>query len=220
MQLSVPFLAGNPPTTREQAKRHFDVVISLILLVLAAPLFAGIALLIVIFDPGPVFFRHERIGRDGAPFGCLKFRTMRPDADQVLTTLLARDPRARAEWMSRRKLRSDPRVTPLGRALRRTSLDELPQLINVLRGDMSLVGPRPVTRRELEEFYDPAGALPIYISLRPGITGAWQISGRSDTDYRNRIALDVQYGRSLSLRRDLVILARTFVAVARRSGAH
>jgi exopolysaccharide production protein ExoY len=220
LQLSVSVIAARPPKTRAQAKRHFDLLASLVLLVLAAPVFGMIALLIAVFDPGPVFFRHERVGRGGALFRCLKFRTMRPDADEVLAALLARDAEARAEWMSRRKLRSDPRVTPLGGVLRRLSLDELPQLVNVLRGEMSLVGPRPVTQRELQEFYDPACAVPIYLSLRPGITGSWQISGRSDTDYRNRIALDIHYGRNLSLRRDAAILARTIVAVVRRSGAH
>ena len=134
--------------------------------------------------------------------------------------LLARDPAALAEWRAARKLRRDPRVTPVGRVLRATSLDELPQLINVLRGEMSLVGPRPVVQEELEQHYAPAGAAADYLSVRPGLTGPWQVSGRSDMDYRERVKLDADYARNPSLLRDLALLAYTVVVVLRRRGAY
>ncbi len=175
---------------------------------------------VVAVDGGPVFFSHRRVGRGGRTFGCLKFRSMRPDADRHLAELLARDPAARAEWQAARKLRQDPRVTPFGRVLRATSLDELPQLINVLRGDMSLVGPRPVVQEELDQHYAPAAAAADYLSVRPGITGPWQVSGRSDMEYRERVALDAAYARNPSLRKDLALLAHTVVVVLRRQGAY
>ncbi len=162
--------------------------------------------------------RHERIGRDGAPFPCLKFRTMVRDADRVLEEHLARDPAARAEWQAQRKLARDPRVTAIGNLLRRSSLDELPQLFNVLRGEMSLVGPRPVVRVELEEHYaGEAGSL--YCRVRPGVTGLWQVSGRSGVSYRERVRLDTEYVRTGSLMLDVAILCRTPWAVLRARGA-
>jgi lipopolysaccharide/colanic/teichoic acid biosynthesis glycosyltransferase len=145
---------------------------------------------------------------------------MRPDAALALARLLQADTAAQEEWKLRRKLRRDPRITRVGRLLRASSLDELPQLFNVLRGDMSLVGPRPVLREELEQFYAPAGAAQEYLSVRPGITGSWQVSGRSETSFAQRIALDVAYVRFPSLRKDLAILAGTAPAVVRRRGAY
>jgi lipopolysaccharide/colanic/teichoic acid biosynthesis glycosyltransferase len=189
------------------------------LLLLMAPVLLPIAALVA-SDGGPVLYAHRRVGRRGREFGCLKFRSMRTDADRALAALLERDPGARAEWEAARKLRRDPRVTRLGRALRATSLDELPQLLNVLRGEMSLVGPRPVLRDELDGFYAPAGAVEAYLSVRPGLTGAWQVSGRSDTGYAERVALDAAYARSPSLRTDIAILARTAGTVLRRHGAY
>jgi len=201
---------------RPWMKRALDVAGAGLLLLAALPFFAAIALLVKL-DGGPVFYAHRRVGRGGALFGCLKFRSMVADADQRLAALLARDPAARAEWDTTRKLRRDPRVTWVGRFLRASSLDELPQLFNVLRGEMSLVGPRPVMAGELVAHYGAAAAH--YLSVRPGITGLWQVSGRSDTSYAQRVALDVAYVSRPSLRADLRILLRTPLAVLSRRGA-
>jgi lipopolysaccharide/colanic/teichoic acid biosynthesis glycosyltransferase len=206
------------PSLRPAAKRGFDVAFALALLLVAAPMMLLLAAAIRL-DGGSALYAHRRIGRGGTAFGCLKFRTMVPDADRVLAALLMRDPAALAEWQATRKLRDDPRVTRLGRVLRATSLDELPQLINVLRGEMSFVGPRPVVLSELETYYGAAGAA-AYLSVRPGITGLWQVSGRSDTSYEGRVALDIAYVRNPSLRADLRILARTVRVVLRRRGAY
>ena len=196
-----------------------DVVLSAAVLLVLLPMFLAITVAVGA-DGGPTFFSHKRVGRGGRTFGCLKFRSMRPDADRLLAELLARDPSARAEWEATRKLRRDPRVTPVGRLLRATSLDELPQLINVLRGDMSLVGPRPVVQEELEQHYAPAAAATDYLSVRPGVTGPWQVSGRSDMTYRERVVLDAHYARNPSLRKDLAVLAWTVVVVVRCRGAY
>jgi lipopolysaccharide/colanic/teichoic acid biosynthesis glycosyltransferase len=204
---------------RPASKRALDMGVSAAMLLVLLPVFLAIAA-VVASDGGPAFFSHRRVGRGGRSFGCLKFRSMRPDADRHLAELLAHDPSARAEWEATRKLRRDPRVTPIGRVLRATSLDELPQLINVLRGDMSLVGPRPVVQEELDQHYAPAPAAADYLSVRPGVTGPWQVSGRSDIDYRERVALDSHYARNPSLRRDLVLLVLTVVVVLRCRGAY
>jgi lipopolysaccharide/colanic/teichoic acid biosynthesis glycosyltransferase len=204
---------------RPASKRTMDMALSATMLLVLLPVFLAIAA-VVAADGGPAFFSHRRVGRGGRAFGCLKFRSMRPDADRLLAELLARDPSARAEWEATRKLRRDPRVTPIGRLLRATSLDELPQLINVLRGDMSLVGPRPVVQEELDQHYAPAAAAADYLSVRPGVTGLWQVSGRSDTDYRERVALDSHYARNPSLRRDIVLLVLTVAVVLRCRGAY
>jgi lipopolysaccharide/colanic/teichoic acid biosynthesis glycosyltransferase len=187
------------------------------LLLLALPAFLVIAALVKL-DGGKVFYAHQRVGRGGRLFGCLKFRSMVVDSDQRLAALLARDPAARAEWEATRKLKNDPRVTAVGRFLRASSLDELPQIFNVLRGEMSLVGPRPVQASELAAFYGAAAQH--YMMVRPGITGPWQVSGRSDTSYAQRVALDVAYATHPSLRTDLKILFRTPVAVLARRGAY
>jgi len=208
----VPTAAG----LHARAKRALDVSLAGLALLALAPVFAVIALL-VRRDGGPVFYAHGRIGQNGLGFGCLKFRSMRTDSQAALAELLAGDPAARAEWEATRKLRHDPRVTRIGRFLRATSLDELPQLINVLRGEMSLVGPRPVVAAELAEFYGAAAAH--YMSVRPGITGLWQISGRSDTSYARRVELDVAYATRPSLWNDIKILARTPLVVLARKGA-
>lgn len=205
------------PMLRELAKRTLDILGAAALLVLFAPLMAAIAALIA-RDGGSILYAHRRVGRDGVTFGCLKFRTMVMDADLRLAELIERDPQARAEWETTRKLRRDPRVTPIGRFLRASSLDELPQLVNVLRGDMSLVGPRPVQQSELNTFYGAAASH--YRAVRPGITGPWQVSGRSDTSYADRVALDVRYVAGASLLDDIMILLRTPFAVLRRRGAY
>jgi len=207
------------PTPGLQAlgKRALDVAGAGALLLLGAPVFLLLALL-VRADGGPAFYAHERIGRGGRRFGCLKFRSMVVDSAARLEALLASDPAARAEWEATRKLRDDPRITWVGRFLRATSLDELPQLINVLRGDMSLVGPRPVVAAELAAHYGVAAEH--YLAVRPGITGLWQVSGRSDTSYAQRVALDVRYATNPSLLEDVRILLRTPAAVLLRRGAY
>jgi undecaprenyl-phosphate galactose phosphotransferase len=197
-------------------KRAFDVACSALLLVALAPLLAWIAWQVA-RTGRPVLFEHERIGREGRPFRCYKFRTMVPDADRVLANLLARDPESRAAWSRDFKLRDDPRVTPIGAWLRRTSFDELPQLWNVLRGDMSLVGPRPVVAAELARYGD---AVRYYLDSRPGLTGLWQISGRNDVDYAERVALDAWYIKNWSLWYDVVILAKTVRVVLDGKGAY
>jgi exopolysaccharide production protein ExoY len=202
---------------RAAAKRAIDVLGAMTLLVLLLPVCALVVLLIRA-DGGPAFFSHPRIGRAGRTFGCLKFRTMVPDAEHRLSELLQTDPEARAEWEATRKLRRDPRVTRIGRFLRSTSLDEIPQLLNVVRGEMSLVGPRPVTRSELDDLYGRAAAS-LYVTVRPGMTGPWQVSGRSESSYDRRIALDVAYVRKPSLCADLLILLRTVRVVLLRHGA-
>jgi len=197
-------------------KRLFDVFASATLLLLLSPLFAYIAAQIK-RSGGSVFFGHTRIGRNGQAFKCYKFRSMVPNAQSVLTDLLDKDPAAKAAWQREFKLKDDPRVTPIGAFLRKTSLDELPQLWNVLRGDMSLVGPRPVTRMEISLYGEDA---PYYLGIRPGMTGLWQISGRNDVEYKNRVYLDTWYVKNWSLWQDIVILVKTFHVVLRRTGAY
>jgi Undecaprenyl-phosphate galactose phosphotransferase WbaP len=199
------------------AKRALDIIGAGVGLVLLAPFFLIVALM-VRADGGPAFFAHQRVGRGGKLFGCLKFRSMVIDSQARLEALLANDPAARAEWEATRKLKNDPRITRIGRFLRSTSLDELPQLINVLRGEMSLVGPRPVQEAEIDRYYGASAAH--YMAVRPGITGLWQVSGRSETSYESRVALDVAYVSRPSLLADLSILLRTPVAVLSRRGAH
>ena len=199
------------------AKRALDIIAAGLGLVLLSPFFLIVALM-VRADGGPAFFAHQRVGRGGKLFGCLKFRSMVIDSQARLEALLANDPAARAEWEATRKLKNDPRITPIGRFLRSTSLDELPQLINVLRGEMSLVGPRPVQEAEIDRYYGASAAH--YMAVRPGITGLWQVSGRSETSYESRVALDVAYVSRPSLLADLSILLRTPVAVVSRRGAH
>jgi undecaprenyl-phosphate galactose phosphotransferase len=200
-----------------RTKRVVDMILAPIMLLALAPL-----LLVLWFycrlDGGPACYGHVRVGLHGREFRCLKFRTMMVDADAVLERHLAENEAARAEWDATRKLTADPRVTPMGRLLRASSLDELPQLFNVLQGDMSLVGPRPVVRDELARFYGRRGAA-AYLSVRPGLTGLWQISGRSDVDYARRVALDTDYVRNASLWLDAQIMCRTVKVVLLRKGA-
>ena len=186
------------------------------MLMAISPVLLAITLLVWQAGGAPIFFGHYRVGRDGRLFRCLKFRTMRVDAEQALARLLATDAEARAEWQRDQKLARDPRITPIGRILRKTSLDELPQLINVMRGEMCFVGPRPVTPAELTRY----GAVRWhYVSVTPGITGLWQVSGRNRTTYDQRVALDKQYVETRNLWRDMVILARTVHVVLTGHGA-
>ncbi len=197
-------------------KRTFDVVVAGLLLVLLAPLFLLMSFLIR-RDGGKAFYGHTRIGRNGKSFRCLKFRSMRMDADKVLQDLLARDAGARAEWEKDFKLKNDPRITPIGRFLRKTSLDELPQLINVIKGEMSLVGPRPVVSAELDRYGDYAR---LYLQVFPGITGLWQVSGRNDTSYNERVSLDAWYVQNWSIWYDIAILFKTINVVLNQRGAY
>jgi undecaprenyl-phosphate galactose phosphotransferase len=198
-------------------KRAFDVLVSMAMVVFFAPLLLVVGA-VVALDGGPILFGHRRVGHNGATFRCLKFRTMVPEAPAVLQKLLEKDPALQAEWSSTFKLKNDPRITPVGRFLRKTSLDELPQLFNVIAGTMSLVGPRPVVASELDEFY---GEDALYYRLvLPGITGLWQISGRSDVGYNRRVHLDAWYVRNWSLWSDILILLGTLPSVLRSRGAY
>lgn len=195
-----------------------DLVLGGALLVLLSPLFLLIWTLIRFSSKGPVFFTDNRVGRGGRTFRCYKFRTMFTDAEQRLSDELKADPAARREWNLTRKLRRDPRITTVGYWLRRLSLDELPQLWNVIIGDMSLVGPRPVTQTEIERYYASKAAK--ILQVRPGITGLWQVSGRSKLSYQKRVALDEQYVDRHCLLLDLKILLRTIPAVVLLRGAY
>ncbi len=196
-------------------KTAFDLALSSVLLLLALPALAVIALL-VRADGGPAFYSHTRIGANGRRFACLKFRSMVRDADAVLQRTLASDPAAAAEWRANRKLARDPRITWIGRILRRTSLDELPQLLNVLRGEMSLVGPRPIVEDEIAQY---GTAIEYYYRIKPGVTGLWQVSGRSNTSYPQRVEMDTWYVKNWTLGHDVAILFRTVTAVLGARGA-
>lgn len=198
------------------ASRAFDLAIAIVGLALVAPLMVVLAVAIWAGDRGPVLFQHSRLGKNGRSFKCLKFRSMRCDGDRILQEYLASNADARIEWAETRKLRNDPRVSPLGRFLRASSLDELPQLFNVLLGDMAIVGPRPIVPDELV-FYGAYARF--YFAVRPGITGLWQVSGRSGTSYRRRVTCDVVYVRSKSVRLDAWITLLTLPAVLFRKGA-
>jgi lipopolysaccharide/colanic/teichoic acid biosynthesis glycosyltransferase len=197
-------------------KSLLDVTLAAAALTFAGPVLLAITLAVRL-DGGPALFRHRRLGYQGRHFYCLKFRTMVVDAEQVLERAFATDPALAAEWDATHKLKRDPRITRIGAVLRRSSLDELPQLINVLRCEMSLVGPRPITDPEVPRY---GSAISHYYTARPGITGLWQVSGRSDTTYEQRVRLDVHYIMRWSLWLDLVVLFRTVPAVIKRRGAH
>jgi lipopolysaccharide/colanic/teichoic acid biosynthesis glycosyltransferase len=199
------------------AERAIELPICLALVIFLSPVMLLVALAVKLQDGGPVLFGHERVGRRGRTFKCLKFRSMVIDAETRLQSLLRNDPVAREEWERDHKLRRDPRVTWLGDFLRRSSLDELPQLFNVLHGEMSLVGPRPITRSEAVRY---RRYFKVYCQVRPGITGLWQVSGRNDVSYRRRVALDVAYAKLRSLQLYFGILAATGPAVLARRGAH
>jgi len=190
--------------------------VALVLLVALSPLLLVVAAMIWRTDGAPILFAHYRVGYGGRLFRCMKFRTMRRDSEQVLAKLLKDDPEARAEWKRDQKLANDPRITPIGRFLRNTSLDELPQLLNVLRGDMNLVGPRPITVEELTRYGMVRWH---YLSVPPGITGLWQVSGRNNTSYEERVALDERYVEQRSVWGDIAILAKTVRVVITKEGA-
>lgn len=206
----------NPHT---EWKRSFDVVFSIFALLFTLPVTLCISVLIKMEDGGPIFYRHKRITSAGKVFNCMKFRTMEVGADKKLEEILSENPELRQEWNQSFKLKNDPRVTRIGKFLRRTSLDELPQFFNVLRGDMSVVGARPIVAEELDDFYkDSAG---LYCSMKPGITGLWQIGRRSDiTDYNDRVKLDDWYILNYSLWTDIKIICKTVAAVFKGNGAY
>ena len=202
--------AGSPVPVGMNAKRVVDIVLALSGIILLAPLLIICFAVTALTSPGPALFKHRRVGFNGKHFDCLKFRTMVTDAPERLRRLLESDPLAAAEWITNRKLRNDPRITAIGAVLRKSSLDELPQLFNVLKGDMSIVGPRPVTDEELERY---SSSISAYLSCRPGITGLWQVSGRSTTTYNKRVACDTFYARNWSMSLDAKIMVVTIPAL-------
>lgn len=201
----------------EKLIRVLDIVLAATILLFILPLLVLIAITVRCQDGGPALFAHTRIGRGGREFKCLKFRSMLTNSEARLQHLLATDDAARQEWAETQKLRHDPRITPLGAFLRRSSLDELPQFINVLRGEMSVVGPRPIVRAEVPRY---GRRFRHYTAVRPGITGLWQVGGRSDVSYRRRVAFDVMYARRRSPKLYVGIVLKTVPAVLARDGSY
>jgi exopolysaccharide production protein ExoY len=200
---------GMPVPLGGRLKRMFDVIVASLALFLLMPVMVSIAVAVKLCMGGRVIYRHQRVGFAGETFDCLKFRTMVANAEEVLHHHLATNPAALREWKHNRKLENDPRVTRLGWILRKTSLDELPQLVNIIRGDMSCVGPRPVVTEELDRY---GIHVMDYFRVRPGITGSWQVSGRSSVGYDERVLMDVNYVRQWSLAKDFLIILRTIPA--------
>nr|WP_321440770.1 sugar transferase [uncultured Hyphomonas sp.] len=202
--------------TGTSAKRITDIVIASVALVFVFPLLLVVGTLIRLQDGDKAVYAQKRYGRNGRTFSCYKLRSMVANADERLQEILATDPEARAEWEETQKLVNDPRITPLGHFIRKTSIDELPQLINIIRGEMSLVGPRPIVENEIAkygEYYRD------YCAVRPGLTGLWQVEGRSDTTYEERVQLDVKYASSRTFTGDIMIMLRTVPAVLLSKGA-
>ena len=188
-------------------KNIFDISFSLIFLIAFIPLFLIIALLIKLSSRGSIFFLQERIGKNNVPFKCIKFRTMYPEAKDILQNLLNKDEKIKKEFEQTHKIKNDPRITTIGKLLRKTSLDELPQFINVLRNEMSIVGPRPIVKAEKKKY---GKNLIKVLSIKPGITGLWQVSGRNNLTYKKRVKLDINYVKNYNLLMDIRILIRTF----------
>lgn len=197
--------------------RLLDILGAAALLIIFLPLMALVAIAVMITSRGPILFRQKRVGRDGKLFECLKFRTMQIDAEARLNELLIKDEAALREWTETQKLRNDPRITAVGQFLRKSSLDELPQFWNVLRGDMSLVGPRPIVPDETVRY---GKYIAFYYAVKPGITGLWQVNGRNDTSYRRRVAYDVVYARKGTLVDNVKILALTVPSVLMSKGTY
>ncbi|MFN2100029.1 sugar transferase [Altererythrobacter sp. MF3-039] len=204
--------SSNWSSIQRSVKRSIDIVLGGIFALALLPFVAVIAGIIWMVDGKPIIFSQERIGMNGKLFNCLKFRTMRIDAQERLDAVLAQDETAAREWVTTQKIRNDPRATRLGRFLRRSSIDEIPQFLNVIRGDMSLVGPRPILPTEAWRF---GRYIEAYKSVQPGLTGPWQVNGRNNLSYRQRVAVDTNYARNFSLWRDLMILCRTPFAILR-----
>jgi len=199
-------------------KRIFDIIFSFAALILGLPLFLLAALCIRFSSKGPIFYSHERIGRGGRSFRCYKFRTMYENADDRLKELLASDKLLKKEWDESRKLKNDPRILPIGRFLRKTSLDELPQFWNVVKGDLSIVGPRPLVACEVVGYLGEKASK--ILSIRPGLTCIWQVSGRNDLSYHTRIQLDEEYVDNLSFLLDLKLILRTIPSMVSSKGAY
>ncbi len=197
-------------------KRSFDLAVCILLLPIVGLTMLLVGLFVLLSSGRPVFYRQERVGQNGKMFKLLKFRTMRKDGAQLLSEWFVLHPEARKEWQKNHKLKLDPRVTRGGLFMRQTSLDELPQILNVLRGEMSLVGPRPVVEAELVKYGKRVG---FYLAAVPGLTGLWQVSGRCNVSYEQRVRMDEEYVRSWSLWKDIQILFRTPLSVIRRDGA-
>lgn len=212
-----PAPVASAVTVGDGVSRAAEVTLCCAAILALAPLMLFVAALVHLQDGGPVIFRQRRVGRGGRPFSCLKFRTMAVDAEQILNDVLRMSAQRRLEWEREHKLRNDPRVTRLGAFLRRTSIDELPQLFNVLKGEMSLVGPRPIVEAEINR-YGPR--FKYYTAVRPGITGLWQVSGRNDLSYRTRVAMDVTYVRTRTAKLDLRIMLATVYAVVMQRGSY
>ncbi|MGC8766136.1 MAG: exopolysaccharide biosynthesis polyprenyl glycosylphosphotransferase [Brevinematia bacterium] len=200
-------------------KRFFDILFSLAILVFVLPVIGILSLVIVIESPGWPIYKSRRVKENGVEFHCLKLRSMYSDADERLKVILATDAQKREEWEKYRKLKDDPRITKIGRIIRKFSLDELPQFINVLIGDMSVVGPRAVTKEEIEKYYREEGKF-YYYSVKPGITGLWQISGRNESDYDSRVRTDIWYVENWSFWLDIVIIIKTIPAIIKAKGAY
>ncbi|MCG9884480.1 MAG: sugar transferase [Cyanobacteria bacterium] len=200
-------------------KRSFDIVFSLAVLILFSPVYFGLALLVWLSSPGPVFYSQSRVGKNFRRFRCYKFRTMVVDADRVLQELLERDPDLRREYETTFKLKQDPRITWIGRFLRVTSLDEFPQFWNVLMGEMSVVGPRPLVPEELPMY---GRHIRKVLTVKPGVTGLWQVSGRNNIPYERRVLIDVYYSGTKNLALDLWIIAKTLgvVLFTKENGAY
>ena len=188
-------------------KNLFDLLFSLLFLITFLPLFIIISLVIKLSSKGPIFFLQKRIGKNNIPFKCIKFRTMYPEAKDILENLLVKDLVLKREFEATHKIKNDPRITPIGKLLRRTSLDELPQFINVLRGEMSIIGPRPIVKEEKKKYGRNFKKVSL---IKPGITGLWQVSGRNNLTYKRRVMLDLKYVENYNLIMDLRILFRTF----------
>ncbi|MBS1820785.1 MAG: sugar transferase [Acidobacteria bacterium] len=197
-------------------KRGLDILLILAMAPVLLALMAVVSAVVMLSSPGPIFYSHRRIRKDGAFFSMWKFRTMCVNSAEVLEDYLSEHPEARQEWNKTHKLRHDPRITPIGAFLRRYSLDEFPQLWNVLTGHMSLVGPRPIVAAEVEKYAD---SFECYCRVKPGLTGLWQVSGRSELTYDERVTLDCEYVNRWSLRKDFRILAKTLRAVLKQDGA-
>lgn len=204
------------PRNSFTAKRALDVAVASLALLFVAPLLLIVAALVRLQDGSAAIFSHTRYGQNGRTFKCYKLRSMVPDAAERLQELLERDPEAKREWELTQKLVHDPRITPLGQFIRATSIDELPQLINVLKGDMSLVGPRPISLSERSKYGENFAD---YCSVRPSITGLWQVSGRSNVSYPERVRMDTAYAQNRSFWGDIVIMLKTIPAVLKSDGA-
>lgn len=205
-----------PSTAARAVKRCMDVTGAVVFFTLFLPMFAAVAIGVRLSSPGPIFYVQTRVGRGGKSFSFVKFRSMRVDAEEILSSFLDSNPEAKQRWHHYQKVENDPRITRFGRFIRRTSMDELPQFWNVLKGDMSLVGPRPCMLQQ-QALYGPHWRT--YCAVKPGITGLWQVSGRNKLTYRQRVALDARYVQNWSLWGDLKILAKTIVVVLRAHGA-